>query len=101
MSKAKQSNKDDARTLAGLKFTGEAWEDYCHWQQADAKVLANINSLISQCRRTPFSGTGKPEALKGDLSGYWSRRITKEHRLVYFFEANVLTILQCRFHYDD
>ena len=101
MSKNKQSNKDSARTIAGLKFTDAAWEDYCHWQQADAKILNNINSLITQCRRTPFTGTGKPEALKGDLTGFWSRRITKEHRLIYFFEADVLTILQCRYHYDD
>jgi toxin YoeB len=101
MSKNKQSNKDNARTIAGVKFTDGAWEDYRHWQQADAKILNNINSLITQCCRTPFTGTGKPEALKGDLTGFWSRRITKEHRLVYFFEADVLTILQCRYHYDD
>ena len=59
-----------------------------------------VDRLILECLRTPFSGSGKPEALKGDLSGYHSRRITKEHRLVYFYEAGTLTILACRFHYE-
>lgn len=101
MSKQKQSNKDNARTSTGLKFSDNAWEDYCYWQQADAKILVNINRLIEECRRDPFKGIGKPEALKGDFSGLWSRRITQAHRLVYFYEAGVLTILQCRYHYDD
>jgi len=101
MSKQKQSNKDEARNVAGLKWSDEAWEDYCYWQKADTKILDTINRLVTECRRTPFKGIGKPEALKGDYSGFWSRRITQEHRLVYFFEADVLTILQCRYHYDD
>ncbi|MFJ3110300.1 Txe/YoeB family addiction module toxin [Pseudomonas putida] len=101
MSKQNQSNKDNARTSSGLKFTDIAWEDYCHWQQTDAKILGNINRLIEECRRQPFKGIGKPEALKGDYSGLWSRRITQEHRLVYFYEAGLLIILQCRYHYDD
>ncbi|MFV3292355.1 Txe/YoeB family addiction module toxin [Pseudomonas sp. NY11955] len=101
MSKQKQKNKDEARKIAGLKWSDEAWDDYCHWLKADPKIHESINRLVNECRRTPFTGLGKPEALKGDLSGLWSRRITQEHRLVYFYEADVLTILQCRLHYDD
>ncbi|WP_372933811.1 Txe/YoeB family addiction module toxin [Mariniphaga sediminis] len=76
-----------------------AWEDYWYWQDNDKKILRKINSLIKECQRTPFEGTGKPEALRQNLSGYWSRRITGEHRLVYKVEENVLYIAQCRYHY--
>lgn len=86
-----------------IVFSAASWEDYLFWQQADPKVLQRINTLIRECRRTPFSGTGKPEALKGDLTGWWSRRINREHRLVYRVsgprEAQALEIAQCRFHY--
>lgn len=99
--KSKQRNKTEARNTVSVAFTPEGWEDYSHWTVSDADILQQINSLISECLRTPFKGTGKPEPLKGDLSGFWSRRITREHRLVYLFEGGVLTILQCRFHYDD
>ncbi len=86
-----------------LVFADQAWEDYLHWQGADAKVLKRLNNLIRECRRTPFTGTGKPEALKGDLKGWWSRRVTEEDRLVYRVEgkdeAQALEIAQCRYHY--
>ena len=80
-------------------FLSPAWEDYLHWQKTDKKILKRINELIKQCQRTPFEGIGKPEPLKGDLSGWWSRRIDQEHRLVYRKEEKGLNILQCRKHY--
>ena len=84
-------------------FAGQAWEDYLHWQQTDANTLERVNDLIRECRRTPFAGKGKPEPLKGDLKGWWSRRITLEDRLVYRVagkdEDQRLEIAQCRFHY--
>lgn len=80
-------------------FHEHAWEDYVYWQQIDKKTLKRINALIKECQRTPFSGTGKPEPLKGNWAGYWSRRIDEEHRLVYRFEENTLTIAACLYHY--
>jgi toxin YoeB len=81
----------------------EAWADYVAWQAQDTKVVARINTLIAECQRHPFSGTGKPEPLKRNLSGWWSRRITSEHRLVYRIsgtgDAQALEILSCRYHY--
>ena len=86
-----------------LVFADRAWEDYLHWQSADANVLARLNALIKECQRTPFTGTGKPEPLKGDLKGWWSRRVTLEDRLIYRVSgggvAQQLEIAQCRFHY--
>jgi toxin YoeB len=82
-----------------LVFHERAWEDYLHWQQADPKLLQRINALIREASRTPFTGTGKPEPLRGPLSGWWSRRITKEHRLVYRPTQDGLLIAQCRHHY--
>lgn len=76
-----------------------AWEDYQYWLTNDKKTLKKINRLIKECQRTPFKGTGKPEPLKENYSGFWSRRITGEHRLVYKVENNVLYIAQCRYHY--
>ncbi len=76
-----------------------AWNDYLHWQKTDKKILARINELIKSCERTPFSGIGKPEPLRNNLKGYWSRRIDKTHRLVYKIENDVIFISQCRFHY--
>lgn len=99
--KSKQRNKTEARNTVSVAFTSEGWDDYSHWGKNDADIFERLNSLIGECRRTPFKGTGKPEPLKGDLSGFWSRRITREHRLVYLYEGGQLTILQCRFHYDD
>lgn len=86
-----------------LAFSAEAWEEYLHWQAEDETILERLNSLIKECMRTPFKGTGKPEPLKGELKGWWSRRITLEHRLVYRVsgsgDAQELEITQCRFHY--
>ena len=82
-----------------LSFTPTAWEEYVFWQTSDKKMLAKINSLIKEIQRAPFSGIGKPEALKGDFSGFWSRRINEEHRLVYTIQTEKITIVQCRYHY--
>ena len=83
-----------------LLFTEPAWEDYQYWQVNDPDLCAKLNTLIKDCRRSPFSGLGKPEPLKGNHKGWWSRRISKEHRLVYRLEGDVLWINQCRFHYE-
>lgn len=77
----------------------KGWEDYLFWQAHDKKMLRKLNELIKQCSRTPFEGIGKPEPLKNELSGWWSRRIDHEHRLVYRVEKNTLYIAQCRHHY--
>mgnify|MGYP006282979791 CR=1 FL=1 len=82
-------------------FSKNAWEDYTSWLNEDRKVLKKINELIKDIQRTPFEGKGKPEPLKYDLAGYWSRRITLEHRLVYKFEKNTVYIISCRYHYDS
>jgi toxin YoeB len=82
-----------------LVFQSNAWEDYLWWQEQDKKILQRINELIKDALRSPFKGIRKPEPLKGDLSGFWSRRITEEHRLVYAVKDKRLHILQCRFHY--
>ncbi len=76
-----------------------AWEDYLFWQTTDRKMLKRVNELIRHCQRTPYEGIGKPDPLRGNLSGWWSRRIDQEHRLVYRFEDNKIYILQCRKHY--
>lgn len=80
-------------------FLSTGWEDYLFWQQTDRKTLKKINELIKESMRTPFEGTGKPEPLKHGLSGWWSRRINLEHRLVYKVETEAIYILQCRYHY--
>ncbi|WP_040617413.1 Txe/YoeB family addiction module toxin [Roseibium sp. TrichSKD4] len=80
-------------------FHEQAWGDYLSWQQKDKKLLIRVNLLIKECTRDPFNGTGKPEPLKGSLSGWWSRRINREHRLVYRIEGDQLLIAQCRYHY--
>lgn len=86
-----------------LVFSDQAWEDYLHWQATDPKIHARINQMIQQTKRTPFQGVGKPEPLKGDLSGWWSRRITKEDRMAYRVSGaentQALQIAQLRFHY--
>ena len=82
-----------------LIFADEAWEDYLYWQKQDKRMVERINKLIRETQRDPFSGVGKPEALKHALSGYWSRRITDEHRIVYRVEDNGLLIAQLSFHY--
>ena len=82
-----------------LVWSPTAWEDYLYWQRVDKKIMIRINALIKSCLRTPFTGIGKPESLKGDLQGYWSRRITSEHRLVYKIQNDILWIISCRYHY--
>ena len=86
-----------------LAWTPAGWEDYLHWQQTDKAILSKINELIRDTLRNPFSGLGKPEPLRENLKGWWSRRITGEHRLVYRVtgtgDAQQLEIAQCRFHY--
>ncbi|WP_032113545.1 Txe/YoeB family addiction module toxin [Candidatus Paracaedibacter symbiosus] len=82
-----------------LLFLEEAWEDYQYWLQTDKVTLKRINLLIKDCTRAPYSGIGKPEPLKFDLTGTWSRRINQEHRLVYKVEDDNLIIIQCRYHY--
>lgn len=76
-----------------------AWEDYLFWQKNDKQKLKRINQLIRDCQRNKFEGIGKPEPLKENLSGFWSRRIDNEHRLIYKIQENRLHIIQCRFHY--
>ncbi len=82
-----------------LIFSEEAWEDYLYWQKQDRRMVERINKLIRETQREPFEGVGKPEALKHALSGFWSRRITDEHRMVYRVEGDDLLIAQLRFHY--
>ena len=86
-----------------IAFDRDGWDDYLHWQATDAKVLARLNALLAECMRDPFRGTGKPEPLKKNLAGWWSRRITSEHRLVYRVrgdgEGQALEVLACRYHY--
>ena len=82
-----------------LGFTETAWRDYLWFQKHNQKLLRRINDLIKDTQRNPFRGIGKPEPLKGELSGYWSRRINTEHRLVYGVSNDVLTIISCRYHY--
>jgi len=81
-------------------FTKNSWEDYISWQSEDKKMLKKINVLIKDIQRTPFEGKGKPEPLKYDLAGFWSRRIDREHRLVYQVNKNEILVYSCRFHYE-
>lgn len=86
-----------------ITFDPEAWDDYVLWQEEDRKIVARINALLKEAMRDPFRGTGKPEPLGGNLSGWWSRRINSEHRLVYRVtgksDAQALEVAQCRYHY--
>lgn len=82
-----------------LSWTELAWDSYLYWQAIDKKILSRINDLIKDIKRSPFNGIGKPEPLKFELAGKWSRRITDEHRLVYQVKDNQLIIFQCRYHY--
>ena len=81
-------------------FEDAGWDDYLWWQQNDRQVLRKLNQLIRAIQRDPWDGIGKPEALKNNLSGFWSRRITEEHRIVYRMEDDDLIVAQCRGHYD-
>ena len=82
-----------------LHFSQSAWEDYLYWQAQDEKMLLRLNALIKDCMRSPFQGIGKPEPLRGNWAGWWSRRIDHEHRLVYRVEAGALQVAQARYHY--
>ncbi len=82
-----------------LTFSTHAWDDYLYWQKTDKKILKRINLLIKDIQREPYGGIGKPEPLKHGLSGYWSRRINDEHRIVYRCSDDTIVIAQLRFHY--
>ena len=82
-----------------LTFADEAWDDYLYWQSNDKRVLKRINTLLKDIKREPFKGLGDPEPLKYNWSGYWSRRITKEHRVVYKVTEHSILVAQCRYHY--
>lgn len=82
-----------------LSWTDAAWDDYVYWQTQDKRTLKRINKLINDTKRSPFEGIGKPEPLKENLSGFWSRRIDDTNRLVYAVDNGVLTIISCRYHY--
>ena len=83
-----------------ISFHPQAWDDYLHWQLTDKAILKKINNLIRDISRDPFDGIGKPEQLKQNLSGFWSRRIADEHRIVYMMDGDDIIIAQCRGHYD-
>lgn len=83
-----------------ITFTQNSWEDYLSWQAEDKRILRKINILVRDIQRTPYSGLGKPEPLKYDLAGFWSRRIDREHRLVYQVIGSEILIYSCRYHYD-
>jgi len=83
-----------------ILFSENGWADYISWQSDDKKILRKINEIIKDIQRHPYEGIGKPEPLKFDLAGFWSRRIDREHRLVYRISENKLLIYMCRYHYD-
>lgn len=84
-----------------IQWDSDAWNEYCDWQRQDKNIVKRINQLIKDIKRNPFDGMGKPEALKGNLSGFWSRRINIEHRIVYAIENDIVIIISCKGHYDD
>ena len=87
--------------MSNLSFFENAWQDYLYWQTQDKKILCRINQLLQDISRNGYDGLGKPEPLKGNLSGFWSRRIDDTHRLVYRVSDDMIEILQCRGHYND
>lgn len=98
MKNQKTSNKEHARKAA-VAFTDIGWEDYQYWQKEDAKLSDKINDLIDACIADPFKGIGKPEPLKGNLTGLWSRRIDLKHRLIYAVADDTVYVVACRYHY--
>lgn len=82
-----------------ITFTADGWEDYLYWQAHDKQLIKKINALIKDCQRDPYAGIGKPEQLRHELSGVWSRRINDEHRLVYKITEDTIQVVSCRFHY--
>lgn len=95
----KAKNKAAAQNEVKVSWSSDAWDDYLHWQQHDMRIVEEINGLIEEIARDPFRGTGKPEPLRGDLTGFWSRRITKVDRLVYIVQEGIVYVMQCRYHY--
>lgn len=87
--------------MSKISFSEAAWEEYLYWQLQDKKTLKKINELLKEIQRSPFTGKGEPEGLRGDLSGKWSRRINIKDRLVYEVSDEMITVLQCKGHYDD
>ena len=83
-----------------IQWDFDAWEEYCQWQQTNKAVLKRINALIKDIRRSPFEGIGKPEPLKENFSGFWSRRINDKHRIIYAVEKETVVIIACRGHYN-
>ncbi|RJG16977.1 Txe/YoeB family addiction module toxin [Massilia cavernae] len=100
MKNKKAANKQQSKN-AVLSWSDEAWEDYLYWHEEDPSYVTKINDLIKDCLYDPFRGIGKPEPLKGDLTGFWSRRIDRQHRLVYLPHEGCIYIAACRFHYDE
>lgn len=98
MKNKKSKNKEQAKSIA-VSWTTNAWNEYLSWQKEDQKIVNEINKLIDECQNNPFTGIGKPEPLTGNLTGYWSRRITHEHRLVYLPEDGAIYVVSCRYHY--
>ena len=86
--------------VRAIQWDFDAWEDYLYWQGQDKKTLKRINQLVKDISRNPFEGIGKPEPLKGKLTGFWSRRIDEEHRLVYIVDDDIVVLISCRGHYD-
>jgi toxin YoeB len=84
-----------------ILFSERAWEEYLYWQAMDRRMIKKINTLLKDISRNPYSGLGKQEALKHDLSGFWSRRIDQEQRLVYKVNGDLVRIISCRYHYDQ
>ena len=84
-----------------ILFDEQGWQDYLFWLESDRKIVRKINGIIKDITREPFSGIGKPEPLKHDLAGYWSRRIDSQHRLIYQIKGDIITIIQCRLHYTE
>lgn len=95
----KTKNKAAAVNSCKVAWSSDGWDDYLYWQAHDQNIVEEINGLIEEISRDPFRGTGKPEPLRGDLTGFWSRRITKADRLVYIVQDGVIYVMQCRFHY--
>ncbi len=87
--------------MSSIQFAEDAWEEYQYWISHDKKTLKRINTLLKEIQRTPFEGEGKPEPLKGELDGMWSRRINEKDRLVYRYENHTVLVMQCKGHYDD
>ena len=85
--------------MRNIEFTEKGWEDFIEWSKNERKIFKKISKLIEETSKNPFDGTGKPEALKYDLKGYWSRRITDEHRLVYAVSDTAIKIISCKYHY--